>query len=881
MLRRILALFHRTQFESELDAELRDHLEKYRDDLASQGISAQEAERRARREFGRVIAVKEEVRESSGLAWADAIARNFRYAFRVLRKNPAFSLTVIVTLALCIGANTAIFSIVDAMLFRPLPYPEPDRLARVSRLDRSPRGWYEQVAVNGRTWEFIRDHARTIDVAVHGGFEGVNLVAPAGGAQYVRQVRVSTGFFRVLGVAPMIGREIAAEEDRSGGPPVAVLSHGLWARLFASDAGILGQSILLRGEPYTVVGVMPQGFDTTPAAELWTPLRPSTRGEGGGMNYSMIVRLRPGVSTAQANAELETLGAEFIAENHFKIASMRWHLISVQRANVDSDRGPILLLWAAVGLVLLIGCVNIAGLMLARGGARQHEITTRMALGSGRGGILAQLLSESLLLAIVGGTAGFALGSLAIEALKPVVAATLRPTQPITMDVRVMIVTAATALLTGLIFGFYPALASSRSDLLNALGSSSRTASARGNAWARRGLVVCEVALGMVLLVSAGLVLRPLIYLSGLNPGFDGRHVLTASLSLKDARYIADGAVNRLFDTSLAGIRQTPGVEAAGIGLTLPYERALNDGARIMDGPNAMTEPQITDLLYVTPGYFEALRFTKQRGRMFEEKDRAGAPLVAIVNEAYVRHYLKNDDPLGRHLSMAGPIHEIVGVVADVQQQSGWGDFGPVAPTPTVYVPAAQLSGRDMQTMDNYYSPHWVVRAAGPQTGIARAMRSAVASVDRQLPFAEFRSMDEVRSGAFSRQRLQAVLLGSLAALALVLAAVGIYGLVAHSVMDRTREFGIRLALGAPRWQAIGQAARPGILLTLVGAGIGYFLAQGAGRLLASVLWGVQPDDRTAFVSVTALLVFVAALASLVPSLRIARLDPATTLREE
>jgi predicted permease len=881
MFKRLLSLFHRRRFESDLDAELRDHIQKYSDDLVAHGIPPQEAELRARREFGRVTAVKEDVRESSGWAWVDHVARNFRYAFRTLRKNPAFSLTVIVTLALCIGANTAIFSIVDAMLFRPLPYPDPDRLARVSRLDRSPRGWYEQVEVNGRTWEYIHGHARTIDVAVHSGFEGVNLVAPAGGAQYVRQVRVSTGFFRVLGVAPMIGREIAPEEDRDGSPPVAVLSHGLWTRLFASDAEILGQTILLRGEPYTVIGIMPQGFDTTPSAELWTPLRPSTRGEGGGVNYSMIARLRPGFSAAQADAELETLGAQFIAANHFKIASMRWHLITVQRANGDSDRGPVLLLWAAVGLVLLIGCVNIAGLMLARGGARQHEIATRMALGSGRGGILAQLLSESLVLAIIGGIAGLVLGSVAIDALKPVVMATLPPAQPITLDTRVVIVTVFTALLTALIFGFYPALASSRGDLLNALGSSSRTASAYRNAWARRGLVVCEVALGMVLLVSAGLVLRPLIYLNGLNPGFDGRHVLTASLSLKDARYTADGTVNRLFDTSLAGIRRTPGVEAAGIGLTLPYERALNDGARIVDGPNAMTEPQITDLLYVTQGYFEALRFTMRRGRMFEEHDTVGAPLVAIVNEAYVRHYFKNDDPLGRHLSMTGALHEIVGVVADVQQQSGWGNFGPIASTPTVYVPAAQLSGRDLQAMDNYYSPHWVVRAAGPQAEIAQAMRAAVASVDRQLPFAEFRSMDEVRSGAFSRQLLQAVLLGSLAALALVLAAVGIYGLVAHSVMERTREFGIRLALGAPRWQAIGQAARPGILLTLIGAAVGFFLAQGAGRLLASVLWGVQPDDRTAFVSVTALLVIVAALASLVPSLRIARLDPATTLREE
>jgi predicted permease len=576
------------------------------------------------------------------------------------------------------------------------------------------------------------------------------------------------------------------------------------------------------------------------------------------------------------------MGAAFIAANKFKIASMRWHLMTVQQANGEGDRGPVLLLWAAVGLVLLIGCVNIAGLTLARGGARQHEIVTRMALGSGRVGILAQLLSESVLLAIAGGVCGLALGAAAVQELKPIVTATLRPTQPITIDMRMLAVTAATALLTGLIFGLYPAFANSRGDLRNALGNFSRTASAHRNAWARRGLVVCEVALGMVLLVSAGLVLRPLIYLTGLNPGFDGRNVLTASLSLRDARYTTDGAIHRLFDNSLTQIRETPGVEAAGIGLTLPYERALNDGARVMDGPHAMTEAQVTDLLYVTPGYFETLRFTMQRGRMFEDQDRADAPLVAIVNEAYVRHYLKNDTPLGRHLNMGGPIHEIVGVVTDVQQQPGWGEgFDPIAPTPTIYIPAAQLSGRDFQMMHSYYSPHWVVRTAGPQAGIVQTMRAAVASVDRQLPFAEFRSMEEVRSGAFARQRLQALLLGSLAMLALVLAAVGIYGLVAHSVVERTREFGIRLALGAQYWQTIGQAAWPGVLLTLIGAGIGYFLAQSAGRLLESILWGVHPDDQATFAGVTAILVAVAALASLLPSFRIARLDPARTLREE
>jgi predicted permease len=874
------AAARRSRFETDLDAELSDHMQAYAADLTDRGMPRAEAELRARREFGNVPMLKEDCRRSKGLAWTDGIAGDVRFGLRMLRKNPAFALTAILTLALCIGANTAIFSVVDAVLFRQLPYPQPDRLAWISTLQRSPQGESEETSVDGRTWEIIRDHVRSLDVAVYsGGSNGVNLAVSGTGAQYVQQQRVSAGFFRVLGVAPLIGREIQSEEDRPGGPAVAVLSYALWRRAFASDPALVGGKIVLRGEPYTVAGIMPQGFDTTPPADLWTPLRPSTKGEGGGSNYGVVARIRPGYTWKQADAELASIETPLLAQvKSVPGVSMRLHLISWQRALGDEIRSPLLLLWAAVGVVLLIGCVNVAGLMLARGGARRHEIATRLALGSARGRILRQLLTESLLIAIAGAAGGLALGYAALEALKILAVKPLELTQPISIDIRVLAITAVTALLTSILFGLFPALSLTRMDIRTVLAGSGRAVSLRAT-WSRRGLIVCEVALGMVLLVCAGLVLRSLSYLTNLRAGYDGHNVLTANLSLQDARYSTAASVNHLFDASLQTIRAYPGVEAAGVGLTLPYERALNDGVRVLDGPNPMTENATVNATYVTPGYFEALRFGLLRGRLFENSDAADAQHLAVVNEAFAQRYFRGVDPIGRHLAYGPDVEEIVGVVADVQQRWNWS--APVRVIPGIYVPAAQFSSRGFQIVHTWFSPSWVVRASGPRFAVTQALRQSVASVDAQLPFAQFRSMDEVRFNSFSLQRLEAVLLGTLSGLALLLAAVGIYGLISNSVMERTREIGIRLALGLSAGQAIAAAARPGIVLTTVGIAIGVGLSLGASQSLRALIFGIRPNDLLSFVAAASTLLLVAALASLLPSLRIARVNPAATLRQE
>ena len=887
MIRRMTSLIKSTlgrrRFESEMDGELRDHMEKYADDLVSQGIPRHEAELRSRREFGAVEAIKEECRESKGLALTDALVRNFRYAFRVLRKSPAFTVTAVLTLALCIGANTAIFSVVDAVLFRPLQYPEPGRLGRITTFVHTSQGSNEDTSITGRRWEYLRDHVRSLDLALHATTQGANLAATEG-AEFIQQLRVSSGFFRVLGVLPFLGREIDSEEDRPGGPAVTVLSHVFWKRVMKSDPQTLGKTIVLRGEPYTVIGVMPEGFNTTPPVDLWTPLRPSTKGEGSGSNYALIGRIRSGYDRRQVEAELSKMGPSFISDNHIKMSAggfMQFHLDSMQRVMADDFRvplsRPLLLLWAAVGLILLIGCINVAALMLARGSARRHEIATRLALGSGRRGILGQLLAESFLLAAAGGAGGLMLGYGSLAGLRWMAAQSLDLTQPMTIDFRVLAMTGVAAFLASLLFGFYPAWEAARVDIRSGLLSSGRNLAGSRRAWPRRGLVVCEVALGTILLIGAGLMIRTVGYLAGLNAGFDGRSVFTGKVSLQDARYATSSNVNRLLDEALAKIRRYPGVQSAGAGLTLPYERALNDGTRVLDGPHAATENRESNVTYVTPGYFETLKMNLLRGRLFEASDQINSQHVAIVNEAFVKEFFRGDSPLGLHLA-TNRNSEIVGVVGDVPM-AGFSD--PLGPIPNIYVPASQQPDAFFQLVHTWFMPTLLVRSSGSQAEIASAMSAAVASADSQLPFAGFRTMDEVRFRSFAMQRLESMLLGSLAGLALLLAAVGIYGLIAHSVAERTREFGIRMALGSSVGRVIGAAVRPGIILATAGVAIGYVLARWSSTLLRSIVYGVQLTDPATCVTVISVLLAVAVLASVVPSFRIARIDPARTLREE
>jgi predicted permease len=796
-----------------------------------------------------------------------------RFGFRQLRKRPGFTVTALLTLGLCIGANTAIYSVVDAVLLRPVPYPDAGRLAMVVTAWQSHGAQGINTNQTGTQFERVRDGDPDLDVAVFGGANGVNF-SFQGHAEFVRQQRVSTGYFRVLGVAPQLGREFSAAEDKAGGPPVTVLSYNFWQRVFHGDPGALGRAINLRGEPYTVVGIMPAGFRTEVPGDLWTPLRPSRTGEGGGSNYEVAARIKPGISWNSALARLEALPV-----NESRDSKMEERLVPFQSGVTAETRGSLLLTWAAVLVVLLIGCVNIAGLLLARSQERRREIATRMALGASRGAVIRQLLAESVLLALAGGVLGVLLGQIGIAQLKRLGAEDQQLWHPIALDLRVLAAMLAITLFTSVVFGLVPALEASGVDLRTALVEGGRGVAGGGRRWLRSTLVIGEVALSMVLLISAGLLVRSLAYLNGLNPGFDTHNVLSAQTSLQDARYASSAAVNRLYTRGLEQIRRIAGVESAAVALSLPYERPLNDGVRPIEVPNSQTD--ISEVVYVTPGYFETMRIPVRDGRAVRESDRADSAKVAVVSERFARKFFPGQTALRRHLETSVGQREIVGVVGDIQQHSGSGDFGPLSVQPTLYLPVSQMPDGYLRLIHTWFPPKWVVRAQGSTGTLAVEMKRAIASVDAQLPVAEFHSVDELREKVTGGERYNAVLFSLLAGLALLLAAIGLYGLISQSVAQRTREMGIRMALGASAGEAMAIAMKPGITFALAGVVIGIVLALAAVRLLQHMLWGVRPVDVETFAFTGIGLLAVAAVATLLPALRLRNLDPAQTLRDE
>ncbi len=810
------------------------------------------------------------------------LSRNMLHGLRLLRRTPAFTLTTLLTLGLCIGANTAIFSVVDAALFRPLPYPRPERLAVVTTRLTAHGREVQETGQDGETWEVVKRNASALDCAAFSGSaSGVNLTT-GNLPDYAQQQRVSAGFFRVLGVPTAVGREFTAEEDRTGGPAVVVLSHRLWRRLFQADPAAIGRTLQLKGEPYIVVGVMPSTFESNVHADLWTPLRPSAAGEGSGSNYGIVARLRPGVNWAMAESAVEPLSGEALGHLHYPASTTaRLHLMPLQGALTLDFRKPLLILWGAVGLVLVIGCLNIAGLLLARSTSRSREMATRAALGGGRPAIVGQLLAESFVLAVLGGAVGVAFGALGIQGLKRLAQGSFALPQPIELDTRVVGMTAVLSLLAVLIFGLLPALRASAVDLRSVLTDRSGTGAGEQR-WPRRLLVVGEVTLSVVLLVLAGLLIRTMLYFGNIPSGFDASNVVAATLSLQDARYRTNDSVNRLFTESLERVQQLPGVESAAVSLSLPYERWLNLDYKLLEGAPGAGQNLVTDATYVTPGYFAALRVPLRQGRVFTPSDRRGSPQVAIINQAFARKNMPGEDPIGRHISISGgrPC-EIIGVIGDIPRISGWGQAGPLSTLPAVFIPADQVPGDFFQMVHTWFSPSWIVRLKQPQGGIAAGIAGAIHAVDPQLPVIKLRSMDEVVSGSLSGERFQTTLLGMLAGLALALSAVGIYGLMATTVAERGRELGIRMALGATVAQAVKAVALPGLLLVLAGVATGCLLASLASQALRHVVWGVPLSDPMTFAVVAATLLLVASGASLFPVLRVARLDPAQALRSE
>jgi predicted permease len=825
-----------------------------------------------------------------------ALANDFRYALRQLRKHTGSTVVVLATLGLCIGANTAIYSVLDAVLLRPLPYPEPNRLAMVITADPLHEDGDPMESQTGSLFEAVRSATPGLDAAASAGQGGVNFV-DGHLASFVQQQRVSAGYFRVLGVAPwMMGREFTRAEDVPKGPLLAILSYDFWQRSLRGDGAILGRTIRLRGAPYQVIGVTPRGFrgpsqssvsdPSKPPVDLWTPLQPTPDGEGGGANYHVIARLKPGVSWPEAAGQLQALSRGLMQMPNFPKDRpiFEERIVPLQSGLTHDVRRELFVTWAAVLVVLLIGCVNIAGLLMARAPARAREIATRLALGGSRTAIVGQLLIESLILSIGGCGAGLLIGGFAVDWLKSLGATNFEVAQPIQLDVRVMAAMFFIATITSVLFGLVPAIQISRLDIRSVLVESGRgIASGRGRRL-RNVLVAAEVALSLVLLVAAGLLIRTMGYFHGLNAGFDTRNLIVAESSLLDARYADRDSVTRLYDDALARIRAIPEVKSAAVTLSLPYERPLNYGYKQLDGfTGPSPRGKMTEMVFVTPGYFETLGIPVMRGRPFRESDTYEAAPVAIVSKSFaIRVFGGVDAAMGRHIAIGKAACEIAGVVGDVQQHSGLElAERPLSVEPTVYAPMAQTDRGALYVFHRWFSPKWVVRSSASPARLAPKIQAQVAAVNAELPVSRFRSMDEVEGLYLQQQRYTTALFSMMAALALALAAIGLYGLISNAIAQRIHELGVRMALGATAMQIVAATMRPGILLALAGIAAGTLLARVVARLLDSMLWGVQPGDPVTFLATAAVLLVVAVAASMVPCWRILHLDPARTLHTE
>jgi predicted permease len=871
VLSRIAGLFRARRLDTQLDEEVRFHLDMLVRDHMRRGLGAEEARLAALRAFGGVSQMKETYRDRRGLPFVETLLQDVRFGARSLMRTPGFTAAALLTLALGIGANSAIFSVVNAVLLKPLPYPEPERIVQMFRNNAG-----LQSGLDASRFEFSRDTLESFEAVAAWRGTAVNVVT-GDSAEYLDALAVSKDYFAVFGAAPIIGRAFEPAEDLPNGPDAVILSHGLWRRLFGSNHGVLGTTVSLGERGYQVVGVMPPTFDPLQPAELYVPLKPSRRGPGGGFNYRVVGRLRQGVGLDEANAEsaVKFDGFRPSLSNTLANEGAPWFL-PLHEGLSRTVRPALLIMLGAVGMLLLIACANTASLLLARASGRGREVSVRAALGASRWRILRQLVTESVLLFVAGGLVGVVLAYWALPMLLAMIPPGYLPRHDVRVDWIVLATTFAVSVLTGVLFGLAPALSVSRYDLVEAFKTDgTRTTSGHRANWLRRGLVVAEVAMCTLLLVAAGLLIQTFITLRGVDVGFDPTDVLTARMSLRGERYSTNGAVNQLFDRGLDRLRRVPGVRSASVVSGIPIEYGLNLNFDRLETPER--EFHLTDWRYVTSSYFETLGIRVVRGRALRETDTRGAPKVAVVSEQFVRQYYPDTNPIGRQIQIFttdGPL-EIVGVAKDLREAGLSGRLPAV-----MYVPVAQAGDAAIRTSHSYFQVSWVVRASGVSPELRQRIREALRTVDPRQPITAFRSIDEVKARAMQTESFQTLLLSTFAVVGMLLAGAGIYGLIAYSVTQRTREFGIRLALGATSRGLVVSVLRQGAALTAAGIGLGVIGSIGLTRTLESMIVEVGPLNATVLMAVAALLLSVAVLASLVPALRAVRLNPVAALRE-
>jgi putative ABC transport system permease protein len=815
---------------------------------------------------------------------------NLRYALRALAKNPGFAAVAIITLALGIGANTAIFSVVNSVLLQPLSYPEPNRLVELE--GTSPQGNFDATSIpKFNAW---RDQTQVFDSVAAYDFAGPGINLTGGDRpEQLKGIRVSKDYFRVFGAPMALGRTFSADEDRPGGPAVAVISNGLWRSRYGSDPGIINRTIDLGGESYSVIGVLGPTFTSDPPSDIWLPLKPDPNSVDQGHYLRGTARLKPGITLAQAQAAMKLAAEQFKRkfpsppilgpQDSFTAVPLRDRVIG------DSRRG-LLLLFGAVGFVLLIACANVANLLLARGTIRRREMAIRSAMGARRSRIIWQLLTESLLLSVAGGILGLVLGYVGLHSLLAMNPGDIprigEHGEGVTMDWRVLVFTFAAALLTGLIFGLGPALTASRSDLSNTLRESgSRTGSGVRHNKARSILVVTEMALALILLVGAALLIRTFAALRGVNPGFEARNVLTLQMSLVGQRFTKAAAVEQLERDGRRRVESLPGVASAALTCCLPLEGGYGLPFNIEgQSPKDDSETPGAGWVSTSPGYFEVLHMSVVRGRAFTDQDGGAAPRVVIVNETLAKKFFPKGDALNSRITIGKgvgpefeePPREIVGIVGDVHDSSL-----SEPPSPIMYVPIAQVNDGVIALNNGIGAAQWIVRTKLQPFSLSPDIQRELREASGGLPVAHIRSMQQIVSESTTQSDFYMTLLTIFAAVALLLAAIGVYGLMAYSVQQRTQEIGVRMALGAKPREVRRMVVFQGMKLALVGVILGVGSSLALARLLSSLLFGVKPWDPTTITLVAILLSAVTLLATYLPARRASRVDPMVALRYE
>jgi putative ABC transport system permease protein len=817
-----------------------------------------------------------------------SLTQDFRYGVRVLAKTPGFTAVAVLTLALGIGANTAIFSIVNTVLLRPLPFQNSQRLVSLGNFDTRhtpaiPQGtmsYPDAMDVRARNHSFQ-------EVSVYN--ENDATLTGIGEPLHINVENVSANIFRLLGTQPSVGRAFLDSEDEPG-HHVVILGDAFWRAHFNADRDVIGRTLNLNGRAYTVVGVMPPGFQFPVLAEardLWLTFsrqaevddpgdKPSTE-QRGNHSLQMIARLKPGVTLAQANADLASishaLSTEYPASNSHSAIGARSELDSL----VGDTREPLLILFGAVSLVLLIACANVANLMLTRSMTRAREIAIRAALGASRGSIVRQLIAESLLLALTGAALGVGAARWALLAILRWYPTNLPRAAEIGIDHRVLLFTAGVAIVTGVVFGLMPALQVSKPNLTDAIREGGRgTTAGAGHNRLRSGLVIAETALGIVLLAGAGLLIRSLNRLAHTDLGFNPEHVLTATFDLSETRYNPDQQ-DQFIRELVTRIRALPGVSGAAGAMPLPlYQDRWSISFNLLDHPVPEASEPDAGIYNVVPGFFEAMQIPLLRGRTFDERDQRNSAPVMIVTQEFVKKFFPNEDPLGRRVKIGAgdgaareryKTREIVGVVGDIRTSKL-----SAAPPPAYYVPLPQLM---------WGAPTLVIRSAMAPGTVETEVRKVLAAMDPDAPLYQVLTLDDYFALDLGRARFQTMLLGLFAGIALLLTAVGLYGVMSFTVLQRTHEIGIRVALGADRIDVLRMVLSKSMALTGVGLAIGVIGASMLTRLLDNLLYEVKPTDPVTLVAVSAVLIAVSALASYIPARRAARVDPMVALRYE